>query len=332
MTAPAPVLTVVTYHYIRPIANSAWPAIKGLEVEQFRGQLDYIQRHYSPVGAELLFAQLRGEEPPWPVRPLLLTFDDGYLDHYEHAFTELQRRGLKGAFFAPTQSLLDRRLLDVNKVHFVLAAQPDHHKLAAEIDCLLASMLPGDSMAAIASFRSAMHKQSRWDPADTVYVKRVLQRGPSAEIRSAVADVIFKKYVSTDPSAFAEELYLSPEQAREMISRGMHFGSHGDQHIWFDHASEDELRRDLEKSLRLRTALGLKEGEYSICYPYGGYSEETLKLVEAYGFTLGFTTRLDLNALSREVKFLELARIDAGADVPCGADAPLSSWTKRVVS
>ncbi|NJM30721.1 MAG: polysaccharide deacetylase family protein [Rhizobiales bacterium] len=330
MTA-APVLTIVTYHYIRPIAGSAWPGIKGLEVERFRGQLDYIQRHYTPVGAELLFAEARGEKPEWPARPLLLTFDDGYFDHYHHAFKEMRRRGLKGAFFAPTQSLLDRRLLDVNKVHFVLAAESDHRKLASEIDAHLASMLPGDSTAAIAGLHAAMRKPSRWDPAETVYVKRVLQRGPSADVRSAIAGALFRKYVSADIPAFAEQLYLTPAQAREMISEGMHFGSHGDQHIWFDHSSVDEQRQDLENSLRLRTTLGLKDGEYSICYPYGGYSAPSLDLARQYGFTLGFTTRLDLNAVSRDTKFLELARIDAGADVPSGADAPVSSWTKRVL-
>ena len=332
MTDVPPVLTIVTYHYIRPIAGSAWPQIKGLEVEQFKGQLDYMACHYTPVGTDLLFAQARGEQPEWPERPVLLTFDDGYIDHHEHAFAELQRRGWKGAFFAPTQSLLDRQLLDVNKVHFVIAAQANHETLASEIDRALRELLPGDAETQIAAFHSDLKKPSRWDPAETVYVKRVLQRGPGAAIRTAVADRLFCKYVSADMRGFAEALYLTPAQARDMISEGMHFGSHGDRHIWFGHASEQEQQKDLENSLRLRSALGLRNGEYSICYPYGSYSPTSLAQARTLGFTLGFTTRLDLNRLAPETPFLELARIDAGADVPDQASAPLSVWTTRALS
>ena len=332
MTNVPPVLTIVTYHYVRPIAGSAWPGIKGLEVEQFKGQLNYMARHYNPVGTDLLFAQARGEQPEWPQRPVLLTFDDGYSDHFEHAFPELQQRGWKAAFFAPTQSLLDRHMLDVNKVHFVLAAQPDHEMIASEIDKALGEMLPKDAGTQIAAFHVDLMKPSRWDPAETVYVKRVLQRGPDADIRTAIADGLFRKYVSADMKEFVESLYLTPVQAREMIGDGMHFGSHGDRHIWFGHASEQEQQKDLENSLRLRSALGLREGEYSICYPYGSYSPTSLAQARAQGFTLGFTTRLDLNPLAPETSFLELARIDAGADVPGKATAPLSDWTRRVLS
>jgi peptidoglycan/xylan/chitin deacetylase (PgdA/CDA1 family) len=332
MMAAPPLLTIVTYHYIRQIAGSAWPRIKGLEIERFRGQLDYIQRYYTPIGVEHLFAHARGEKPDWPARPLLLTFDDGYLDHYRHAFKELTARGLTGAFFAPAQSLLDRHMLDVNKVHFVLAAEPDHEKLADQIDRSIAAMSKGDVAAQIATFHEMMRKPSRWDPAETVYVKRVLQRGPDATIRSAIASNLFKTYVSEDEADFAEGLYLSPVQAREMIDAGMHFGSHGDRHIWFNHSTAQEQRRDIEGSLRLRTALGLKLGEYSFCYPYGGYTETTLGLMHEHEITLGFTTRLELNDMTAETAMLELARIDAGVDVPCAADAPLSCWTERALS
>jgi predicted Zn-dependent protease len=51
------------YHYVRPIAASAWPRIKGLEVGLFREQLGYLQRHYTLVGMNDVLAALAGEAP-----------------------------------------------------------------------------------------------------------------------------------------------------------------------------------------------------------------------------------------------------------------------------
>ena len=35
-------LTIVMYHYVREIKNSKFPDIKGLEIENFRRQLNYL--------------------------------------------------------------------------------------------------------------------------------------------------------------------------------------------------------------------------------------------------------------------------------------------------
>ena len=54
-------LTIVMYHYVRPIAESAYPRIKGLELDLFRAQLEYMRRHYNPVSVEELLASGREE-------------------------------------------------------------------------------------------------------------------------------------------------------------------------------------------------------------------------------------------------------------------------------
>ena len=45
-------LTIVMYHYVRSIANSRYPNIKGLEFDSFKRQLDYFQENNSIVSAE----------------------------------------------------------------------------------------------------------------------------------------------------------------------------------------------------------------------------------------------------------------------------------------
>ena len=35
-------LTVIMYHYVRDLKHSRYPDIKGLQVEEFRGQIQYL--------------------------------------------------------------------------------------------------------------------------------------------------------------------------------------------------------------------------------------------------------------------------------------------------
>lgn len=40
------------YHYVRPIADSKFPHIKGLELDGFNRQLDFLENKYSIVSSE----------------------------------------------------------------------------------------------------------------------------------------------------------------------------------------------------------------------------------------------------------------------------------------
>ena len=45
-------VTIVTYHYVRPIENSIYSDIKGLELDGFYGQIEYIMNHYEVVSMD----------------------------------------------------------------------------------------------------------------------------------------------------------------------------------------------------------------------------------------------------------------------------------------
>jgi peptidoglycan/xylan/chitin deacetylase (PgdA/CDA1 family) len=327
-----PLLTIITYHYVRPIKTSRWPNIKGLELKEFCGQLDYIQRYYNSVSLDMILASARGEKVDWPRNPILLTFDDGYADHHDHVFPELHRRNIQGCFFASARPLLDREILDVNKVHFVLACSDNHINLAATLDTAVSTYDDQSVVPRIPNLRELFFKPSRWDPAETVYVKRVLQRGLPPKIRSAIVDQMFRSVVSVDPVDFAEQLYMTTNQARQMIDEGMSFGCHGNDHIWLGQSTEAEQRHDITRSMRLSSALGISPENTSFCYPYGSYNTTTLDIIKSFKCTVAFTTRLDLNAIPPVGNMLELARIDAGADLPRNGNAPISRWTEQILS
>ena len=78
-------LTIIMYHYVRPIRGSEFPGIKGLELEGFKRQLDFLEENYSIVTTEQVIDAVI-KDKKLPKNACWLTFDDGYKDHYIYMY------------------------------------------------------------------------------------------------------------------------------------------------------------------------------------------------------------------------------------------------------
>ena len=45
-------LSIIMYHYVRPIKISKFPGLKGREVSEFCSQLDYLEENYNFVSVD----------------------------------------------------------------------------------------------------------------------------------------------------------------------------------------------------------------------------------------------------------------------------------------
>ena len=86
-------VTIVMYHYVRDLERSRFPAIKGLSLERFRRQLDHIKANFTPIGVEEVLEAVASPKSELPPNSILLTFDDGYSDHFLNVFPMLDARG-----------------------------------------------------------------------------------------------------------------------------------------------------------------------------------------------------------------------------------------------
>lgn len=100
---------ILMYHYISPLPEDAdvYRIDLTVEPEIFATHLEYLRDNdYQTISLyELHNALLYGAE--LPPKPIILTFDDGHLDHYTHAFPMLQTFGFSATFFVIT-GLADR--------------------------------------------------------------------------------------------------------------------------------------------------------------------------------------------------------------------------------
>ena len=318
-------LTIVMYHYVRDLARSRYPGIKGRTIEEFEGQLDYVQRHYTVTTTRAVAEASRGGRP-LPPNACVLTFDDGFIDHYTVVVPRLLARGLSGSFYPPAVVANGGRVLDVHKIHFILAATGEHLALADRVIELIDARRRDIDLPTPEALKSEHWRASPvGDRAETAFIKRVLQAALPLAIRSGIVQSLFEERVGVDEAVFARELYMDVGQLRAMVRSGMEIGGHGAEHVWLDQIAADEQRREIAATCAfLAEVHGGVAVDWVMCYPYGAHDETTRRLVADAGAALGLTTE---KGIVRDLGApLWLPRLDTN-DLPLRGDAATVAWT-----
>lgn len=270
------------YHYVRDLKNSRYPKIKGLDYYDFLEQIKFLKKEYNIISIE----DFINDEYKKNKRTCVLTFDDGYIDHYDFVFPTLLKENIKGSFFTPVDTIEDHTLLDVNLIHVILASS-DESRILERI--IYHYKRIGTSIP-IVTYISSINTDSRYDTKTTIIIKRLLQTVLPLDIRSMICRLLLEDFVEVEEKTLSKSFYLSKEYIEEMISEGMHFGSHGKSHFWFSSLKEDEQEKEIESSINFLRSLYKKDFDLTMCYPYGNYNETTINLLKKYQFKLALTT------------------------------------------
>ncbi len=295
------------YHYVREIKNSTHPNIKGLEVTAFRNQLDYLIKNYNIISADQLSHSLNTQDA-LPNNPCLLSFDDGYADHYEYAFPMLMDRGLTGAFYPSAITSTENVVLDINKVHYLMDQVPDIHILVSETVKILDTLRQEHEIESTESLYAKYAKANRFDNKDVIFFKRLLQLGLPEEHRKSILQNLIDRFMPISELELSKELYATQNQLKEMHEHGMHIGSHCYDHYWLNTLSETDQEVQIIKSLDFLSNIG-SQNNWSIAYPSGGYNDHTLKILKNMGCQFGLTTFPEIYDLNSKKRF-EISRLD----------------------
>lgn len=303
-------VTIVMYHYVRDLEQSRYPNIKGLTTGKFIRQLDFLEKNFTIVRMEECIECIKGEGKGFPKNAALLTFDDGYKEHFTDVFPILDERGLQGSFFPPVQSTMSNRVLDVNKIHFILASSDKPKKLLevlrSEIKNVQSRYGLDDPEVYFEKIESQEHP---YDPPEVVIFKRVLQRELPPGARQYIVSVLFDKFVDVRENVFSNELYMNESQLKTMMRHGMFVGGHGYSHKWLNAIDEDEQIEELQKTEDFLDFLGVDEDQKVMCYPYGGHNESLLKQMKKNGFAAGLATIPEKAVLCKDYRY-RLGRFD----------------------
>lgn len=309
-------LYISMYNYTRDLKHSRYPEIKGLDVNLFREQIAFMKSNFNIVTMEQVLEAISTKEK-LPEKALLLTFDDGYADNYNVALPILEEYGVQGSFFIPGKTFMTHQLLDVNKIHYVLASANIYNlveDLKKEMDYYRGQEF---QYASTEELFAKYAVASRFDIKETVFVKQMLQTVLPEKLRNIISSKLFAKYVGVTEEQLAYELYMSKEQIRTMKRHGMFIGIHGYDHYWLGNLPVEQMENDISLALDALDEF-VDRKQWVMNYPYGNYNKDVLAYISKQGACLGLTTEVRLADIDKDNP-LELPRLDCN-DFPPKSD------------
>jgi peptidoglycan/xylan/chitin deacetylase (PgdA/CDA1 family) len=252
-------LIVPYYHMIsdRPVPHVRHLyAHKG--IREFEGDLEFLLRHYTPIGLQELLATLRSGRAP-AKRSFLLTFDDGFREMSDIVAPLLHAKGVPAVFFVST-AFLDNQALC--------------YQHAASV---IADRLPQIPPALVAQIKSALAAAGTKNGDCAAALVSVPYRQRSViESIARMAGIDIHAYLQQ------ERPYLTSEQINGLISRGFAIGAHSIDHPLYEDLTFEEQMRQTRESLRhVREAYHLDYGAFA--FPHHDRGVSLRFFTELYG-------------------------------------------------
>ena len=264
-------MLAVMYHYVRD-NNPEYPNFKNLTVDQFKRQIDFFYDTYGFLSKEDFISSIEQATPP--PTGVILTFDDGFKDHYHNVLPILEEKKAWGLFYVPTAHYKNKKVLNE---------------------------------ARIGEFDKEIYKDQQLTSCELQF-KRLFNYYVRNEYKTKILDEIALEYLNE--VELYDKLYLTKEELKEMERCGSVIGSHTETHPVLSTLNYEQQKEEVEESYNFLN-LFLDMRWKSFCYPYGGkstYNQDTFKVLTECGVHHAFAVgNKPLRTIANKY---ELTRVD----------------------
>jgi peptidoglycan/xylan/chitin deacetylase (PgdA/CDA1 family) len=286
-----PGLLVLTYHRI-PGPEDRFP---GLAASRFAEQMRWVATRCRPVSAQQALEAI--QEPPDPRPPVLVTFDDGYLDFKEHAHPILEELGIPCVVFLATAYIDDPvRLFWWDALRQAVEQTP---LPSIELPWRPGRRLPVDSHESRESLIRA--------------AKDHLKEQAHASHEATLAELLSRLGTSMAALRGVRQM-MDWDDVRELAG-SVHFGGHTHTHPILSAVTEERVDAEISTCReRIRTETGLEPRWFA--YPNGrarDFDARTQSALRRHGFEIAVTTEEGVNGPDTER--LALRRFAGGTTV-----------------
>jgi peptidoglycan/xylan/chitin deacetylase (PgdA/CDA1 family) len=265
-------LTVLAYHRIRdaraPDFDGYAPNVSATP-EMFARQMDFVKQRFNVIDLAALRAFVV-DGNALPPRPLLITFDDGYLDNYENAYPILRERNLPAVIF-----LITGRMGSAERPWWDLCAYYFHH-----------TTQPRAALPLVGERDLSTPEARRTAREELMRKLKTLPQNEKQAAMDALPDVL-----EVAPPAGEPPLFVSWEQVRELGAHGIACQPHTVTHPILTRISLDDARVELAES-RARIADETGQAIMAFAYPNGtpaDYDATMLQVLRELDIPLAFT-------------------------------------------
>lgn len=266
-------LTVLAYHRINDIADPnflGYPPIVSATPQMFDQQMAFVAQQFNVITLHALKRFVLNSEP-LPAKPLLITFDDGYLDNYQHAFPILRRYGFPAVLFLVSDSMDNPTKplwWDACALHFQATQE-------TRADLPLLGMR---------EFKTVQQRHTVLD--ELIGELKTLSEPDKQQAVQQTAEVLG---IASDKEY--PPFFVTWDQVREMVAGGIDCQPHTVTHPIMTRVTPTEAHRQLAES-KGRIEKETDQATFAFAYPNGlstDYNASTLRSLRELDYTLAFT-------------------------------------------
>lgn len=265
---------VLRYHSVSEAAPWRAEAIS-VSPRTFAAQMRFVAANYSVVDLDAVLAHLE-TGASLPPRPVVVTFDDGYVDNHDHALPILRDLNLTATFFITAGPVVRGEPFWVGWVQELAMTTAHLDALVRAFDLTLPARVPrqkvADALTALAARRSAAWRDA--------FLEEVAAVAPDAPPRSG------------RPSYM-----MTPDHMIALHDAGMTIGAHTVTHPILSAQDDATTRAELADSRRLLEEVLNGVAVRHLAYPNApgvltNYDDRTRVLARQAGFaTCGTSQR-----------------------------------------
>jgi glycosyltransferase involved in cell wall biosynthesis/peptidoglycan/xylan/chitin deacetylase (PgdA/CDA1 family) len=259
---------VFVFHRVLPHAEQCYEPEMTTSKQVFARFLDWLSENYRVVPLELIASRnCKTIDRRKPV--CAITFDDGWIDNFIHAFPLLRERQLPATIFLPVRFVGTLRQFWQERL-WVFCSQSHPNLLVTSL--------------------AECSRRFPWFPPEDRFwgsysaLKRFLMTRPSEDAEDFVQGLEeFTKVAVPITRSF-----LDWQQVRSMLNAGITFGSHTLHHTLLTNAAPRLSRNEIRQSrIELCERLGVEVAGFS--YPWGRCNPISLHQVEESGYSFAVT-------------------------------------------
>lgn len=199
---------IVNYHMV---SNESLPHVNKLypyrDISTFIKDIDYYSSNYHIIGLHDLLNSLKGDSV-LPAKSLLITFDDGFREIYDHVAPILEERKISAVFFL-TKQFIDNKELSIGCKKSLIINKLKSNSSSTD-DQRVYELLSDNNIAGNSIFEKIMSLSYH-------------QRPLIDEIASVIGFNFCDYLAETKP-------YVTSSQVVELINQGFYIGGHSVDH------------------------------------------------------------------------------------------------------
>lgn len=274
---------VIAYHFVRRGSRGRFRLRAHERPERFREQVAQVTRRFPVCSTRALVDPDSGLRGPH----VAFHFDDGAVDVARAALPVLRAAGVTATAFVCARPYLERRLLGVQKIEYLmhrLGLDGFRQAFYAELERRHPRGVEREPLDFAGDYRFY-----RYDDEPVRRFKLDLNYQVPYAVVEPVLDAVFEATFGRGAEADAvKQTYLSRDDLSRLVDAGIEIGVHTHNHRVLPRLDLASQQRELAVGMEfVREVSG--ERRPSVAYPFGFHDERTARAMASVGAAAGFS-------------------------------------------